>query len=174
VTWIQTFTGRGFTPLTPKVWDISVLDIAHSLSNQCRWNGHTRRFYSVAQHSVHVALYCSLENQLAALMHDSAEAYLSDLPTPLKKVMPQYRHFEVNLWETIAERFELSVTLPDEVHYVDRQMLAIEYKQLMEPCPAGFHWDYPPIRIPELALPAWQPLEARNIFLQLFYKLGGL
>ena len=107
--WIQTYTGRAFYPLNPGRSDISIADIAHALSMQCRFTGHTRRFYSVAEHSVMVEAMGSqillrreaernsgkfsappkptseiVQQSLALLLHDAAEAYIGDLTTPLK------------------------------------------------------------------------------------------
>lgn len=86
---LHTFTGTGFDPLHPRTEDVRLDDIAQALSNTCRFNGHTPRFYSVAQHAVLVAeIVLSVSNDprwaLLALHHDSAEAYLMDVPRPIK------------------------------------------------------------------------------------------
>jgi uncharacterized protein len=83
--WIQTYTGKQFWPLSPLPEDIVIEDIAHALSMQCRFGGHVRTFYSVAQHSVHVSLLVEPQYALWGLLHDAAEAYLVDLPRPIKK-----------------------------------------------------------------------------------------
>ena len=79
MSWIQTFQGKAFDPFAPRPADISHFDIAHALSNICRFTGHTNTFYSVAQHSVQVALLVPRPMQLAALLHDASEAYLCDI-----------------------------------------------------------------------------------------------
>ena len=85
--WIETFTGKHFYPLDPKPEDFDLVDIAHSLANTCRFRGHVRRFFSVAEHSVNVSKLAEGIDPGAAvqgLLHDAAEAYLSDLASPLK------------------------------------------------------------------------------------------
>lgn len=88
--WILTFTGRRMWPLDPRPADICIEDIAHALSLTCRFTGHCREFYSVAQHSVLVSLYVKEHGgdaalQLAALLHDASEAYLPDVARPVKQ-----------------------------------------------------------------------------------------
>ena len=79
-----TYTGKEFYPLDPNPADIDIKDIAHALSNCCRFAGHIKSFYSVAQHSVIVSELCEPENALAGLLHDASEAYLSDIARPVK------------------------------------------------------------------------------------------
>lgn len=85
--WIQTFTGKRFWPLSPRAEDVDIRDIAHALAMKCRFNGHTREFYSVAQHSVlvaHLVAETSPQFALDGLLHDAAEAYLPDVASPIK------------------------------------------------------------------------------------------
>ena len=96
--WIETYTGIAFYPLDPRVSEINIDDIAHSLSLKTRFNGHCDQFYSVADHSIRVAnkvhfldefaKFTTLEERNAlcrrALLHDAAEAYLCDIPAPIK------------------------------------------------------------------------------------------
>src|ERR1017187_10636100 len=77
---ITTFSGIHFWPLLPNPADIRIEDIAHALSNQCRFAGHAREFYSVAEHSVRVSQLCPPEDALWGLLHDASEAYLTDVP----------------------------------------------------------------------------------------------
>jgi hypothetical protein len=88
--WIQTYSGRQFWPLDPRVEDVHLEDIAHALSNVCRYTGHVREFYSVAEHSVHVSWSCEPEDALWGLLHDASEAYLADMARPVKQNMPVY------------------------------------------------------------------------------------
>lgn len=92
--WILTSTGKRFDLLEPDADMIDPWDICHSLAHLCRFNGHTREFYSVAQHSCIVAELVPEEHKLAALLHDATEAYLGDITRPLKQWMPDYRGFE--------------------------------------------------------------------------------
>lgn len=107
--WVQTYTGARFYPLEPDAELIRIEDIAHSLSMQCRYTGHTARFYSVAEHSVVLAreFHTGWHYRLVALLHDASEAYLSDVPRPLKR-LPEfafYREAEDRLQEMIFDKF---------------------------------------------------------------------
>src|SRR5690349_636686 len=106
--WMQTFTGRQFYPLDPRLDEIDPLDIAHALSMICRYGGHTKHFYSVAEHCLLMSHAVAPEYALWALLHDATEAYVGDMVRPLKHHMPDYRQIEDNLMEVIAERFGLS------------------------------------------------------------------
>src|SRR5690242_11754504 len=83
--WMQTYTGRRFWPLDPRVDDIDIGDIAHHLSLVCRFAGACREFYSVAQHCVGVSYVCDPKDALWGLLHDAAEAYVGDMVRPLKR-----------------------------------------------------------------------------------------
>lgn len=127
--WIQTFTGRQFWPTNPAAEDIAIEDIAHALSNLCRFTGHTRTFYSVAQHSVMASYHC--EDSRWGLMHDAAEAYLCDFARPLKRELPRYCHYERRLLFQVSKRFELPWPMPDCVSLTDAVLLATERRDLM-------------------------------------------
>lgn len=94
---ILTYTGLHFPLLKPEYFHFNILDIAHALSQLCRFTGHTSSFYSVAQHSVMVASLVPADQALAALMHDAAEAYLGDVSSPLKALLPDYKLIETNV-----------------------------------------------------------------------------
>src|SRR5271165_7548492 len=83
--WIQTYTGRVMYPLDPRPEEINIIDIAHALSNLCRFTGHVRTFYSVAEHSVRVSQHCDPKDALWGLLHDASEAYLADMSRPMKR-----------------------------------------------------------------------------------------
>lgn len=108
--WLQTHTGVHFYPLDPRPEEIDITDIAHSLALQCRWAGHVKQHYSVAEHCVRVSRIVPKEDALWALLHDAAEAYLIDLPRPLKN-LPEfsiYRMAENMIMTAVISRFELS------------------------------------------------------------------
>ena len=95
------FTGESFKPIKPKINQIKIEDIAHALSMMCRANGHIMRFYSVAQHCINCAEEANARNmttreQLACLLHDGSESYLSDITRPVKKYLPEYILVEKN------------------------------------------------------------------------------
>ncbi|MDO4254358.1 MAG: hypothetical protein Q4C81_04310 [Kocuria sp.] len=92
--WMQTYTGRRFYPLDSRPEDVDVVDVAHALSMQCRYNGHVRLFMSVAEHCVLVSRLVPSEHALWGLLHDATEAYVGDMVRPLKLHMPEYRAVE--------------------------------------------------------------------------------
>ena len=154
------------------VESLNIYDIAHALSNLCRFNGHCGEFYSVAQHSVLVSYHCS--NNLEGLMHDAPEAYLGDVISPLKKVLGElYADLEYSLARQIQEKYDLQDwdELPD-VMEADQAVLAAEVRDLMpRQC---IEWDtirgVEPIQRKIIPLP---PLRAREAFLKRFGQLGG-
>lgn len=177
MTWILTHTGRKFDPMEPRAEDVDTLDIAHSLAHLCRFNGHVSRFYSVAEHSVHVASLVSRENQLAGLLHDAAEAYIGDITRPLKGALNELtdgvlRIIEQGVHIAVCDRFGIPYTIPDEVHRADMIMLATERRDLM---PAdGELWScltgIDPIAATLNPLP---PDRAKALWLDTFEALGG-
>jgi len=165
--WMGTFTGQQFWPLDPYPSEIDIKDIAHSLSMQCRFNGHCRSFYSVAQHSVLVSEQVSEKNALWALLHDATEAYVADVPRPLKPFLTNYQEIEKGVMRAICDRYDLDYEMPDEVHVADSALLADEARCLMAntdkwylPVP-GFGIDISPL----------EPLAAEQMFLDRFYEL---
>lgn len=169
--WIQTFTGAKIRPLDASESELIIEDIAHSLSLQCRFNGHCRTFYSVAEHSVRVADQLPTpELRLWGLLHDASEAYLSDLPRPLKQRLPEYREAEDRLMRTVADRFGLAWPMPREVRETDDRLLVTEARDLMAPPPEP--WGLPAEPLPERIHP-WPSEQARDTFLQRFRELTG-
>jgi hypothetical protein len=128
---IRTFTGVDFNVFKPKPEDMCIEDIAHALSNQCRFGGHTVRFYSVAEHCIKCAEMIDSEHALAALLHDASEAYLVDIPSPLKVAMPEYIENEAEVMRVISEKFGFEWPLNNMVKQVDRAMLGLEWNNLM-------------------------------------------
>jgi len=131
--WIQTFTGKQFWPLDPRIEEIDFYDVAHALANICRYTGHVKSFYSVAQHSVLMSDIVPAADRRWALMHDAAEAYLTDIARPLKRApeFAAYREAEERLERCIAERFDLPWPMPESVKAADLRMLATERRDLM-------------------------------------------
>jgi hypothetical protein len=161
--WMQTYTGKRFDPLNPDPALIDIDDIAWALSNICRFGGHSSRFYSVAEHSVLVGEYLSgvggRRLALAGLLHDATEAYLGDVPRPLK-YRPEfafYREAEAKLEALIFHKFGLNeFVCHPEIKRVDNAILADEARQLMgdpgeswglteKPLGAALLREYPPI-----------------------------
>lgn len=131
--WIQTFTGRHFYPFNPKAEDIDIIDIAHSLSMQCRFTGHVNKFMSVAQHSLLVSDLCPMPDKLYGLLHDASEAYLTDVARPVKHHpnFSLYRVAEAQIMDKVWEHFGMSKEVPESVHVADEMALSIEARCLM-------------------------------------------
>ena len=130
---ITTYSGIRFWPLLPNPADIRIEDIAHAISNQCRFAGHSREFYSVAEHSVRVSQHCRPEDALWGLLHDASETFLTDVPAPLKE-LPQfeaYRAAERRLQRAISTRFGLAPEQPESVGDADRSILRVEIRDLL-------------------------------------------
>jgi len=136
--WIETYTGRSFYPLDPRVSDVHIDDIAHALSMLCRFGGHTEYFYSVAEHSVNVAecLYAWYNDPklaLKGLLHDGSEGYLVDMPSPIKPYVTNYKTLERGVQDAVYTRFTGIPTEGDEISIkgADTFMLYVEASQLM-------------------------------------------
>lgn len=168
--WIQTYTDRKYWPLDPRPEEVFIEDIAHALSNECRFGGHSKNFYSVAQHCVLVAVHTLPEFRAQALMHDASEAYLKDIPKPIKKYLKGYEELEQLNALVIGEAFGLElVTLPDAVHEQDDRALFTEKRDLRGPSPALWGGDVPPW---DEKITAWSPEEAEAKFLLFAGALG--
>ncbi len=166
--WIQTFTGRQFFPLAPRVEDIDIIDIAHALAMKCRYTGHTKRFYSVAEHSCLVAYALPDEFKLWGLMHDAAEAYLPDVVRPIKHMLTGFAEIEARVERAIFDKFGLVGEIPVEVHRVDAAILGDEKLALMGPEPASWDLPYAPLNVKIMCLP---PPVAKELFLHRFKDL---
>jgi hypothetical protein len=129
-TWIETFTGKRFYILSPAEDMINIEDIAHSLSLLCRYNGHCKQFYSVAEHSIRVSELVPVGDRLAALLHDAAEAYLSDIPRPLKMYLKDIKSIEDRIQAMIHSAFGIKGN-EAEIKKADNILLATEARSLM-------------------------------------------
>jgi len=128
---IRTFTGIYMNVFEPTLEMICIEDIAHALSNQCRFGGHLPKFYSVAQHSIVMSDKMHQSHKLAALLHDASEAYLLDIPRPIKQGLSNYKQIEDKLMNLIAEKFSFKYPLHEKVKEVDEYMLQWEWSSLM-------------------------------------------
>lgn len=168
--WISTYSGKRFYPFDPRVEEIDVNDIIHALSNLCRFGGHCTTFYSVAQHSVLVSLMCPPTDALWGLLHDASEAYLIDVPSPLKKApeFAPYRAAEKRLQEVICQVFELPVEEPVSVKSVDKRILATEARDLT--FTQGFGWSTASWPY-DFNIKPWTPDHARVRFISRLHEL---
>jgi hypothetical protein len=171
--WMQTWTGVRFYPLDPQPEDIDLGDIAHALSLLCRYGGHVDRFYSVAEHCILMSQAVASENALAALLHDATEAYVCDVPRPLKRYLPHYQMIEASVWRAIAIRFGISETLPSEVDVADSSIILTERDALMVKATPPWYQDgrFKPLPV---TIEAWSPAEAEQRYLSRFAKLSGV
>lgn len=175
------FSGNRFYPFNPIGMDlvskIDLEDIAHSLSNICRFNGHCSEFYSVAQHSVHVASLIKEDRlRLAGLLHDASEAYTGDIVTPFKRMFSSLWAIETRLQKQINQHFGITLTEDDnaKIKAADLKALATEKRDLM---PKQHHevWSYLSGQEPDghIIIPL-APKEAKSLFLDTFGALASL
>ena len=168
--WIQTNSGRRFNPINPNPKAIVIQDIAHSLSNICRFTGHCSEFYSVAQHCVLVSYICDKANALHGLLHDASEYAISDVSSPLKRT-PEflaYRKIEDKLQAAICQRFYLDEKEPADVKEADMVLLATEARDLLPSQRPDWQLNVKPLPFKIVPLP---PKEAKKLFLERFTEL---
>jgi len=177
---IQIASGDVFDPLDPDPDKILIADIATALGNQCRFTGHVGRFYSVAEHSVHVSRCVPPEYAKPALLHDASEAYIGDLNSPLKnetELGRLYREVEQPLQALIEAKFGIATyEWADAVKAADESMREIERLQLLPRTEAGdelwAEWPADSSLVPEHCWPqCWQPEMARVLFLERFREV---
>lgn len=174
--WFVTAMGQKFYPTEPRAEDISIHDIAHALSNICRFGGHVRRFYSVAQHSIFVSGLLPIRLKMAGLLHDATEAYLGDMVAPLKLQIPEFKRVEQQMEKVIEKRFSLHGLHDPVIKSADLLALKVERDMLLN---NRFTW---PVDLeefsPELNLHTpfpseYTPQEAERAFLEMYFYLLG-
>jgi hypothetical protein len=174
--WIQTYSGIQIDPLDPKPEQINIEDIARALSNICRFTGHTKEFYSVAEHSYWASIYVDQKYAMQALLHDGAEAYMADIAAPLKGrvsvfakgKMISYKVAEAHLLGMIFKRFGLDRRMPLEVEKIDMELCYSEGKQLL-PDVDAWGWYVKPIE--DFKAECWPPPYAYAMFMHRYEKL---
>lgn len=183
MSWIQTYSGVQFYPLTPRPGDVRLEDIAHALALKCRFNGHCKTFYSVAQHSVLVAkelhrlghikgIYEAQMNTIRlALLHDAAEAYLPDVCRPIKPALHGFSDIEDAVYVAIVRALRVygNEWVEEQIKHCDDVLLATEARDIMGPPPAEWDW-LPPPR--DEAIGPWSWQGAEEIWLDT-YRTGG-
>jgi hypothetical protein len=165
MSWILTHTGQRFDLHEPDADLIDPRDISHALANICRFNGHTREFYSVAQHCCMVADLVADEYKLAGLLHDAPQAYIGDMVRPLKQWLLQYLDVQDWLWERICTRFDLDTELPEPVRQANLTALATERRDFMPHDTAIWNCLVGVEPLPERIRP-WPAIEARTTYHQ--------
>ena len=167
--WISTYSGKKFNVFNPSVDMVSIEDIAHALSQICRFTGHSKEFYSVASHCVYVSYICNRENALWGLLHDGGEAYATDIASPIKNTdeFAFYRKIESKIQEVICEKFNLPKEEPEDVKYADKVLLYTEARDLMT---LNKDWVFKLDPLP-FKIVAHSPKEAKDLFLNRFKEL---
>ena len=163
--YLKTYMGKRVDPLQVTAEDITLEDIAHALSLVCRGNGQVKHFYSVGQHCINCAKEAKARGwntrlQLGCLLHDAAEAYMSDLITPIKMYMPQYYEIEDRFLKAVFQRFGLDDLSEREwkmIMEVDRALLIYDLVELLcEPVPEE---GYQVVRIPDISFRPFEETE---------------
>ena len=182
---IQTYTGRIVDPFVLIIADVCLEDIAPALSQICRFTGHTKHFYSVAQHSVNVAAHVAQDGALPAtvwwaLMHDAHEAYLGDMSAPLKHLNMMKRYREACDDADIIIRAALDIPFSPEaerlVRRADHHLLGVEAGELLNADITREEWGFPSVlvRAPWIDLTSWSPYRAATRFLNAFKRYQRL
>ncbi len=173
--WIFTNTGTRVFLANPTVDSINLDDIAHGLSNLCRFNGQCNKFYNVAEHSVQVAsvvhrLWGDPKLTRSALMHDSPEAYIGDMTRPLKDIDFVYQILEMRFEGVIQDRFGL------EIPFHDKRIKRADYDVFFAEMDALFDFDYEAWNLKgdpaDAKILGWDPPQAKKSFLKMAHELG--
>jgi hypothetical protein len=168
---ILTKSGHFFSFAAPEKCVFDIEDIAHALANECRFGGHVQHFYSVAQHSLLVSQIVPPTDALAGLLHDAAEAFLKDVPKPLKRLLPDYAVIERRVEAEVFARFGLPATLPISVKRADQVLLATERRDL-QAAPAALVVSAGVEPLSTRIFPM-SPALAKRMFLQRYHELTG-
>lgn len=177
--WIRTYTGKKVYPLNPEIESINIYDIAHALSLICRYIGHVSEHYSVAQHSCIISNYFK-DNSIFAkwgLLHDAPEAYICDIPRPIKPHFPGYAEIETCHEKLIAKKFNLPYPIPSKVKEIDTRILKTEIQTRFNDHPKKhleMHIDIQGIERLDVDIPVISPKKAEEQFLQKYIELFGV
>lgn len=128
---IVTFTGKHISVSDPDPELFCIEDIAHALSNICRFGGHAKKFYSVAEHSVIGAGIAPKEIKYDFLMHDASEGYIHDIARPVKTHLTGYKQLEEIFMTRLAEKFGFVYPLTPAISAIDDEVLQKEFDVLM-------------------------------------------
>lgn len=170
MTLLTTFTGCKVDYANPQPEQINIMDIATALSRECRYAGHASHFYSVAQHSVLCSRIVPPELSIEALLHDAAEAYLKDIPSPLKVLLPDYKLLEARFEQAIRVHFGLPELHSPAVKEADNILLVTEIRDLF----GGRVLHKTPVAAEAMSARIWplSPETAKDQFLDRFNYLS--
>lgn len=127
---MEMLNGQMFNYNDPDVSSIDIQLVADVLSRNCRFAGHVKHFYSIAQHAVNVSLIVALGHEKEALLHDTSEFVTNDMVTPLKAMMPDFRVVEHRIESRLCAHFGVPHPMSPAVKLADLQMLRIERAHL--------------------------------------------
>jgi hypothetical protein len=164
-------SGNFFNFLSPESSTITVEDIASGLSNEARFNGQTRSFYSVAQHSVMVSRIVPPAHAWEGLFHDATEAVMKDMPKPLKRLLPDYQELEWSVESAILAKFGIGLPLHASIKAADLVMLATEKRDLMPP---HDHIEWPGVEPLSDVIVPLPPADAFEYFMARYRELAAL
>lgn len=168
--WVITLSGTRFNILKPDPEAVRIEDIACALARQARFNGHTRFFYSVGQHScLGAEVSPTKEIALHMLFHDATEAYVGDLVSPVKALLPDFEVIESRIHWAISKKIGLEFPLPKVVKQIDRRLLATEVRDLITQDIAS--WGIGPDEPFEFPIIPWPPEVTEARFLEIARKL---
>lgn len=196
--WMQTFTGRAFRIFDPDLRTVHIEDIAHALSMKCRFNGHCKKFYSVAEHSVlmarahkvpthhYIATQVAMSDKRGLLMHDIGEYVLPDVPRPIKPHlwvwtptgMMTFKDFEEKLVERLIHHLRINSGIDRDIYiawhgeavkWFDMRMLALERDTVMSE--SDEEWGAMADPIENVTIKHWSPEQAKLEFLLEYNEL---
>lgn len=161
-----------FDILNPEDYEYDINEIATALSNLCRYTGHVNSFYSVAEHSVLVSRIVPAHLALAGLLHDASEAYLGDVASPLKKLLPEYKRIETRVQQAIAKQFGLNDDLSDPaIHEADKRMYWQERQGIADTGMRDKLWHQDLRATRKVEAQGMSPVMARRMFLNEYKKI---
>ena len=167
---ISTLSGRFFDLLAPEDYEYCIDEIAEALSNICRYTGHVKKFYSVAEHSVLVSNIVPPRLALAGLLHDASEAFVGDVSSPLKKLLPEYKAIEERIQKAIADHYGIPYPFPHEIHEADKRMYWRERIDVA-PGPRDTLWHQDLAATRKVQASGMKPLMAKRYFLARFKEI---
>ena len=170
--WIHSFKGNKLHIGDLRPEDLDIEEIAHALSNTCRFGGHCSNFYSVAEHCLIMSNIVSPELALSALLHDAAEYILTDVPKPFKRLMPEFTKYENGIMESVDKRYNVNTNHPD-IKIMDKRMVISEANLLLHDPEWAREWPYPVIPNFDKVLQCYSPRTVESLFLHRFKTLVG-
>jgi len=169
-TWISTFSGKQFDVFNPRVEDVDIEDIAMGLANTCRFRGFVKRWYSVAEHSILMYDLLPQDLRIYGLLHDAAEAYMGDLPKPIKRGLPLIDDIETGILRCVAQKFGLQLNpfFDGRLKRMDWELCVREAEILLPNKTVGWA-DVAEMKLGKIDLMGWDRIVAQEQFLDTFY-----